>query len=191
MSLEKIWMVHQDHGLSLTGSHHHHHHLPLLPPSPPRPPPRPAPTTASETPTTPDAADLFERMKRSGVTVNSFVLASASGVVGVSEAAKGKVGTGEAGLEGVVGAGKAGVSEAAEGGGGGGDKEEGWEVRSTGTGVSASVMRGKVCYRCCPAKEASAAASVPCLVCPRIRDCTPDGIISPRNCVYYKKWLNF
>ncbi|KAK1265315.1 hypothetical protein QJS04_geneDACA016143 [Acorus gramineus] len=65
------------------------------------------------------------------------------------------------------------------------------EVRSTGTGISASVMRGKVCYRCCPAREASAAASVPCLVCPRIRDCTPDGIISPRNCVYYQKWLNF
>ncbi|KAK1314550.1 hypothetical protein QJS10_CPA06g00162 [Acorus calamus] len=61
------------------------------------------PAAAFETPTTPDAdaADLFERMKRSGITVNSFVLVAALrdvsvGRGGVSEATEGEVGTGEA-----------------------------------------------------------------------------------------------
>ncbi|ESR64042.1 hypothetical protein CICLE_v100094942mg, partial [Citrus x clementina] len=34
-------------------------------------------------------------------------------------------------------------------------------------------------------------ASVPCGVCPQINFCTPDGVISPKTCVYYTKWLDF
>lgn len=35
----------------------------------------------------------------------------------------------------------------------------------------------------------SALVSVPCGVCPRINECTPDGVILPVSCVYYSKWL--
>jgi DNA-directed RNA polymerase III subunit RPC6 len=70
------------------------------------------------------------------------------------------------------------------------DKEV--EVKSTGKGDFVNVAAGKICYR--TVQRSSGAhigglASVPCAVCPRLRDCTPDGIISPRNCEYYKKWF--
>lgn len=36
-----------------------------------------------------------------------------------------------------------------------------------------------------------AVANTPCGVCPVVRDCHPDGIISPRTCIYIDEWLNF
>lgn len=32
-------------------------------------------------------------------------------------------------------------------------------------------------------------SSVPCGSCPVFHDCSPDGVISPRTCVYMKEWL--
>ncbi|KAI9109557.1 hypothetical protein K1719_019611 [Acacia pycnantha] len=71
------------------------------------------------------------------------------------------------------------------------------EMESTGFGEFASVPVGRVCYRCKNKRgpkgepKIGAMASIPCGVCPRISSCTPDGIISPRTCVYYQKWLDF
>ncbi|MBA0647816.1 hypothetical protein Goklo_015633 [Gossypium klotzschianum] len=71
------------------------------------------------------------------------------------------------------------------------------EVRSTGTGEFASIPVGKACYKCAGKRgyggepKLGALASVPCGVCPQISRCTPDGIISPITCEYYKKWLEF
>ncbi|KAI3859572.1 hypothetical protein MKW92_051707 [Papaver armeniacum] len=39
--------------------------------------------------------------------------------------------------------------------------------------------------------KTGAFASIPCGVCPRLNECTPDGIISPTTCVNFKKWLDF
>ncbi|MBA0555678.1 hypothetical protein Golob_025839 [Gossypium lobatum] len=67
------------------------------------------------------------------------------------------------------------------------------EVRSTGTGEFASIPVGKACYKCAGKRgyggepKLGALASVPCGVCPQISRCTPDGIISPITCEYYKK----
>ncbi|GAB0494466.1 hypothetical protein MMPV_005759 [Pyropia vietnamensis] len=36
-----------------------------------------------------------------------------------------------------------------------------------------------------------AVANTPCGVCPVVSDCHPDGIISPRTCIYIDEWLNF
>ncbi|KAI3835954.1 hypothetical protein MKW92_026982 [Papaver armeniacum] len=44
---------------------------------------------------------------------------------------------------------------------------------------------------CRSASKNRALASIPCGVCPRLNECTPDGIISPTTCVYFKKWLDF
>ncbi|XP_078446456.1 DNA binding / DNA-directed RNA polymerase [Wolffia australiana] len=67
------------------------------------------------------------------------------------------------------------------------------ELTSTGRGDFAGVPPGKRCYRCPRAGGAAATmgalASIPCGVCPRIAECTPDGVISPKTCVYYDKWL--
>ncbi|XVF26592.1 hypothetical protein REPUB_Repub14bG0031000 [Reevesia pubescens] len=71
------------------------------------------------------------------------------------------------------------------------------EVKSSGTGEFASIPVGKVCYKCIGKRgyggepKIGALASIPCGVCPQISHCTPDGIISPKTCVYYKKWLDF
>lgn len=71
------------------------------------------------------------------------------------------------------------------------------EVKSTGFGDFSSVPVGRICYRCKSKggnrgeQKPGAMASIPCGVCPRINFCTPDGIISPRTCVYYQKWLDF
>lgn len=67
------------------------------------------------------------------------------------------------------------------------------EVVSTGTGVFSSVPVRKVCYRFCKkgAPEHAPFVGVPCGVCPVIHECTPDGIISPKTCLYFDKWLDF
>ncbi|KAJ6861945.1 DNA-directed RNA polymerase III subunit RPC6-like isoform X2 [Populus alba x Populus x berolinensis] len=71
------------------------------------------------------------------------------------------------------------------------------EVKSNGMGEFASIPFGEVCYKYISKvglggePKAGALASIPCGVCPRISQCTPDGIISPKTCVYYQKWLDF
>ncbi|XP_058112418.1 uncharacterized protein LOC131255653 isoform X2 [Magnolia sinica] len=52
------------------------------------------------------------------------------------------------------------------------------EVKSTGTGDFAFVPLGKVCYRRSDRRHSVAGvmSSIPCGVCPRIRECTPDGL---------------
>ncbi|KAK7267331.1 hypothetical protein RIF29_20000 [Crotalaria pallida] len=35
-----------------------------------------------------------------------------------------------------------------------------------------------------------AMASIPCGVCPRIRVCTPNGIVNPTNCLHYQNWYD-
>ncbi|GMN73039.1 hypothetical protein TIFTF001_052965 [Ficus carica] len=70
------------------------------------------------------------------------------------------------------------------------------EVESNGVGEFDSILVGKVCYKCTSKGSrgdpiTGAMASIPCGVCPRISDCTPDGIISPKTCRYYTEWLNF
>ncbi|KDP37096.1 hypothetical protein JCGZ_06152 [Jatropha curcas] len=70
------------------------------------------------------------------------------------------------------------------------------EVKSNGMGEFASIPVGKVCYKSIGKGSSGdpkigAMASIPCGVCPRIKHCTPNGIISPQTCVYYGKWLEF
>lgn len=71
------------------------------------------------------------------------------------------------------------------------------EVTSSGMGEFDSIPEGKLCYKCKSKGgtkgevKIGAMASIPCGVCPRISQCTPDGIISPTTCVYYTKWLDF
>ncbi|XP_006366884.1 DNA-directed RNA polymerase III subunit rpc6 [Solanum tuberosum] len=69
------------------------------------------------------------------------------------------------------------------------------EVKSTGLGEYHSIPIGSACYRIAVGdtsgpKTIGPMASIPCGACPRISVCTPDGIISPKTCVYYTKWLN-
>ncbi|CDP07151.1 unnamed protein product [Coffea canephora] len=71
------------------------------------------------------------------------------------------------------------------------------EVKSTGLGEYHSIPIGTVCYRIAKGAglgeslKIGAMASIPCGMCPRISQCTPDGVISPSTCVYYQKWMNF
>ncbi|KAL4579124.1 hypothetical protein LXL04_015260 [Taraxacum kok-saghyz] len=70
------------------------------------------------------------------------------------------------------------------------------DVKSTGIGEYHGIPIGKICYRCPvgdlgQSLKAGAMVSIPCGVCPRIRECTPGGLISPTTCVYYTKWLDF
>ena len=70
------------------------------------------------------------------------------------------------------------------------------EVKSTGAGEFDFIPVGKICYKSYAKgvkgePKTGAMASTPCGVCPRINHCTPNGIISPRTCVYYTKWLEF
>ncbi|KAI3872537.1 hypothetical protein MKX03_012236 [Papaver bracteatum] len=68
------------------------------------------------------------------------------------------------------------------------------ESKSTGKGVFAKIPMGEECYQCSNKRalpKTGALASIPCGVCPRLNECTPDGIISPTTCVYFKKWLDF
>ncbi|RRT62027.1 hypothetical protein BHE74_00039609 [Ensete ventricosum] len=66
------------------------------------------------------------------------------------------------------------------------------ELKSTGVGEFSMVQAGKVCYRSLRGREAPRVgnlSSIPCGVCPRISECTSDGVISPNTCAYYNKWL--
>ncbi|KAI3872541.1 hypothetical protein MKX03_012240 [Papaver bracteatum] len=68
------------------------------------------------------------------------------------------------------------------------------EAQSTGKGDFAKIPLGEQCYRCAPKRglpKTGALASIPCGVCPSLNECTPDGIISPTTCVYFKKWFDF
>ncbi|KAI3920579.1 hypothetical protein MKX01_039204 [Papaver californicum] len=68
------------------------------------------------------------------------------------------------------------------------------EAKSTGKGDFAKIPPGEQCYQCANKRgppKTVALASIPCGVCPRLNECTPDGIISPSTCVYFKKWLDF
>ncbi|XP_061353416.1 uncharacterized protein LOC133298171 [Gastrolobium bilobum] len=67
------------------------------------------------------------------------------------------------------------------------------EVKSTGFGDFASIPDGRVCYRLKSKGGVidGAMASIPCGVCPRIKFCAPNGVVSPTTCVYYQKWLDF
>ncbi|KAG0473256.1 hypothetical protein HPP92_015113 [Vanilla planifolia] len=69
------------------------------------------------------------------------------------------------------------------------------ELNSTGIGDFSRIQPGKKCYKRCKdggnPKEQGILSSIPCGVCPRLTDCTPDGIISPKTCVYFDKWLDF
>ncbi|CAI9095062.1 OLC1v1030922C2 [Oldenlandia corymbosa var. corymbosa] len=70
------------------------------------------------------------------------------------------------------------------------------EVKSTGWGEYHSFPVGTLCYRLGSGAglgkgaRVGAMASIPCGMCPRINQCTPDGVISPATCEYYKKWLS-
>ncbi|OEL32089.1 hypothetical protein BAE44_0006893 [Dichanthelium oligosanthes] len=64
------------------------------------------------------------------------------------------------------------------------------EVRSTGEGEFAAVRKGTMCYREAGKEQPGGMMEgIPCGVCPRIDECTPEGVISPGTCVYYQKWL--
>ncbi|KAM0890568.1 hypothetical protein ACQ4PT_026960 [Festuca glaucescens] len=63
------------------------------------------------------------------------------------------------------------------------------ERKSTGEGEFSAVRAGRVCYRRGGAPQGGMMEGIPCGVCPRIDECSPDGVISPITCVYYKKWL--
>lgn len=71
------------------------------------------------------------------------------------------------------------------------------EVKSTGLGEYHPIPVGSVCYRTASGvalgtgpKTIGPMASIPCGACPRISQCSPNGVISPQTCVYYTKWLN-
>ncbi|PWA92030.1 protein kinase superfamily protein [Artemisia annua] len=56
------------------------------------------------------------------------------------------------------------------------------DVKSTGLAEYHKIPVGQECYRCIAGDKApitGAMVSIPCGVCPRIRQCTPDGLISP------------
>lgn len=66
------------------------------------------------------------------------------------------------------------------------------ELTSTGNGDFSHIQAGRKCYRSLRGRDgpkAGSFSSVPCGICPRVNECSPDGIISPKTCVYYKKWL--
>ncbi|XP_062229169.1 uncharacterized protein LOC133926984 [Phragmites australis] len=63
------------------------------------------------------------------------------------------------------------------------------EVKSTGEGEFAAVRSGTMCYRVAGIAQGGMMEGIPCGVCPRIDECSPEGVISPNTCVYYKKWL--
>ncbi|MCL7028608.1 hypothetical protein MKW94_003170 [Papaver nudicaule] len=68
------------------------------------------------------------------------------------------------------------------------------EAQSTGKGDFAIIPAGEQCYRRSNKRglpKTGALASIPCGVCPRLNECTPNGVISPSTCVYFKKWLDF
>eukprot|EP00249_Psilotum_nudum_P007454 c20568_g1_i1 orf=274-1158(+) len=67
------------------------------------------------------------------------------------------------------------------------------EVISTGTGPFTAIPPDVLCYRASQSRipETSAFTSIPCGICPVLHECTDDGLISPKTCVYYQNWLKF
>lgn len=65
------------------------------------------------------------------------------------------------------------------------------KLKSSGRGAFSHIPAGKECYRILTegVLKGGAFSSIPCGVCPRISECTPDGVISPITCEYYNKWL--
>ncbi|CAD6336377.1 unnamed protein product [Miscanthus lutarioriparius] len=64
------------------------------------------------------------------------------------------------------------------------------EVKSTGTGEFIAVRAGTMCYRLVTrAPQGGMMEGIPCGVCPRIDECSPERVMSPSTCVYYYKWL--
>jgi DNA-directed RNA polymerase III subunit RPC6 len=64
------------------------------------------------------------------------------------------------------------------------------EVKSTGEGEFAAIRSGRLCYRVAAPAQGGTMEGIPCGVCPRIDECSPDGVISPNTCVYFDKWLH-
>lgn len=64
---------------------------------------------------------------------------------------------------------------------------------STGTGKESRYPSGTELFR--PAKhripESSVLTNIPCGICPVHQDCTDDGLVSPKTCVYFQEWLQF
>lgn len=67
------------------------------------------------------------------------------------------------------------------------------EVISTGTGPFAAFPPDTLLYRGSQSRlsETSAFTSIPCGVCPVLHECTDDGLISPKTCIYFQDWLKF
>lgn len=67
------------------------------------------------------------------------------------------------------------------------------ETVSTGVGSFAAFPPDTVLYRSSQSRlsETSAFTSIPCGVCPVLHECTDDGLISPKTCLYYQNWLKF
>ncbi|RAL40160.1 unnamed protein product [Cuscuta campestris] len=70
------------------------------------------------------------------------------------------------------------------------------EVKSNGLGDYHSIPIGAVCYRIARGvagvgPRMNNRASIPCLACTRMSECTDNGIISPKTCEYFSKWLDF
>ncbi|THU63440.1 hypothetical protein C4D60_Mb01t15770 [Musa balbisiana] len=66
------------------------------------------------------------------------------------------------------------------------------ELKSTGVAEFSMVQSGKICYRRSRGRQDPSVghlSSIPCGMCPRISECTPEGVISPNTCVYYQQWL--
>ncbi|KAG6557884.1 hypothetical protein Mapa_000061 [Marchantia paleacea] len=67
------------------------------------------------------------------------------------------------------------------------------EEISSGVGTHAALPPDTLCYKGSKSRipESSAFTSIPCGVCPVLHECTDDGIISPKTCVYFQTWLTF
>lgn len=67
------------------------------------------------------------------------------------------------------------------------------ETVSTGAGPFAAFPPDTLLYRSSQGRlsETSAFTNIPCGVCPVLHECTDDGLISPKTCVYYQNWLKF
>ncbi|CAM6115383.1 unnamed protein product [Calypogeia fissa] len=67
------------------------------------------------------------------------------------------------------------------------------EEISSSIGAHAAFPLDTVCYKGSKSRiqETSAFTNIPCGVCPVLRECTADGIISPKTCVYFQHWLSF
>ncbi|KAH7444706.1 hypothetical protein KP509_02G089100 [Ceratopteris richardii] len=67
------------------------------------------------------------------------------------------------------------------------------ETVSTGVGPFSAFPPDTVLYRSAQSQlsETSAFTNIPCGVCPVLHECTEDGLISPKTCVYYQDWLKF